>query len=228
MRTSEKTQSLMPALLEAKREMSPVFKGKKNDHFNYKFANEEAWFDAVQPALLAHGLLLSFSVTGSTRNGNLTTVLGTARITHAESCQWIEVDGVGEGDDKSDKAAYKAMTGLKKYLYALAFSLPTTDDVEDPKHDKARIADEERAKAKAAAPAASHAEINGQLIAKGIDPIRDPEEAEKKARCKALYDRAILIDKAEAKRISKAYGRDYDRIEEELSLYLRGSTKATT
>ncbi len=227
MRTSDKIDALMNALLDAKRDMSPVYKGKKNDHFKYSYANEEAWYDAIQPSLLKHGLVLTFSVSQRERVGTLTTVGGTARVTHAASCQWMEIDGVGEGEDKNDKAAYKAMTGLKKYLYALAFSLPTTDDVEDPKHDKARIADEERAKAVAAAPLASHAEINGQLIAKGIDPIRDPEEAEKKARCKALYEKAKLIDKAEATKISRAYGRDYDRIEEELTVFLAGVPKGT-
>lgn len=228
MRTSEKTDALMPALLDAKRAMSPVHKGKRNDHFKYTYANEQSWYEAIQPPLLDNGLVLTFDVFACDRAATLTTVRGTARVTHAASSQWIEVDGAGEGEDKNDKAAYKAMTGLKKYLYALAFSLPTTDDVEDPAHDKRRIAEAAVAEAKAAAPTASHAEINGQLMAQGIDPIRDPEEAEKKARCKALYDKAVLIDKAEAKRISKAYGRDYDRIEEELTLYLAGIPKGTT
>jgi hypothetical protein len=228
MRTSEATDQLMPALLAAKREMSPVFKGKKNDHFRYAYANEEAWYEAVQPSLLKHSLILTFSVPSSDRVGTLTTVSGEARITHAPSSQWIEVQGIGEGEDKADKAAYKAMTGLKKYLTALAFSLPTTDDVEDPAHDKRRLADEAVAKAKAAAPAASHAEINGQLAAQGIDPVPDPQLAEKRALCRKLYEQAKLIDKDEARIISKRWGTDYDRVAEELQLYLDGQPKKAT
>lgn len=227
MLTSTQTDALWPALLEAKRAMAPVHKGKKNDHFKYTYANEEAWFDAVQPALLAHGLVLTFSIISSSRTGTLTTVQASARITHAPSGQWIEVYGVGEGEDKNDKAAYKAMTGAKKYLYALAFSLPTTDDVEDPAHDKKRAAELMAAQIRASKPDSLQAEINGALVAAGHDPLPDPETAEKRARCKALYEQAKKIDKDEARIISKRYGSDWDRIAEELQLFIDGAPKGT-
>jgi len=40
---------------------------------------------------------------------------------------------VRAGQDRGDKAIYQAMTGAKKYGYAMLFSLPTTDDPEQPK-----------------------------------------------------------------------------------------------
>lgn len=204
--TSEKTDALMPALLEAKRAMSPVHKGKKNTHFNYSYANEEAWHDAIQPALLEQGLILTFSVDDCRRAGTLTTVEACARVTHAASGQWMQINGVGEGDDKADKAAYKAMTGAKKYLYALAFSLPTTDDVEDPQHDKRRAADEVKAKAKAEQPDATQAEINSKLVAEGHAPEHNKADRE---TARALFEVAKLLDYAEANKIKRNHGTDY-------------------
>ncbi len=222
MKTSDAIDKLMPALLNARKGMHAAHKGKKNAHFNYSYANEEAWHEAVQPLLQANDLFLAFSVNGSTRNGSLTTVHGSARVTHA-SGQWYEVDGVGEGEDKNDKAAYKAQTGLKKYLYALAFALPTTDDVEDTENDRKRASYEVREKVQAAAPTTNNAVVNGALVAAGLDPVHDLEA---KARCKALYEKAKLIDKDEARIISKRYGTDYARIEEELQLYIDGAGTA--
>ncbi|MES3012920.1 MAG: ERF family protein [Pseudomonadota bacterium] len=223
MKTSENTDKILPALLAARRDMRAAHKGKKNAHFNYNYANEEAWHDAVQPPLQANDLFLSFSVDGCTRVGTLTTVLGSARVTHV-SGQWIEVGGVGEGEDKADKGAYKAQTGLKKYLYALTFALPTTDDVEDTENDKRRAAEELRAKTKADAPSSTTAEVNGKLAAAGLEPEHDRDA---KARCRALYDQAKLIDKDEARIISKRNGTDYAKTEEELALYIAGARRVT-
>ncbi len=220
MRTSEKSDQLMPALLKARVQMRPAFKGKKNDHFKYAYANEEAWHDAVQPHLWMEALVLTFSVGEYGRTGSLSMVRGTARVTHAPSAQWIEIDGVGEGEDKNDKGAYKAMTGLKKYLYALMFSLPTTDDVEDQEHDRKRAADEVRASTKAASPTATGAEVNAELVKRGLDPVKDPEAKE---RAKALYDIAKFINKDEARIISKRHGTDYERIAEELQDFIDGA-----
>jgi hypothetical protein len=218
MLTSEKTDQLLPALLKARMAMKPAFKGKKNDHFKYAYANEEAWHDAVQPQLHEHGLLLTFSIAEYSRAGSLSAVKGLARITHVASGQWMQVSGVGEGEDKADKGAYKAQTGLKKYLYALAFSLPTSDDPEDAIHDKKRAADE----IAATMPAAPQATVNAELVKQGLPPQHNDED---KARAKALYERAKLIDKDEARIISKRHGTDYVRIAEELQYFIDGAAK---
>ncbi len=180
MKTSTATDLIIPALLAARQEMKPAYKGKKNDHFKYAYANEEAWHDVVQPALAKHNLLLTFSVTEYHRTGTLTAIRGTATVTHA-SGQWVAVDGIGEGEDKADKGAYKAQTGLKKYLYALAFSLPTTDDVEADENDAKRAKDE----IKAQNAAKMQTEVNAALVAEGLEPEHDDEA---RARCLALHN----------------------------------------
>jgi hypothetical protein len=47
----------------------------------------------------------------------------------------IEYIGYGEGQDRADKALYKAITGGKKYLIANIFNVPTTDDPETDSHE---------------------------------------------------------------------------------------------
>jgi hypothetical protein len=52
------------------------------------------------------------------------------RILH-ESGEWVEASAWGEGQDRGDKAVYKAITGARKYGVASALGLATTDDPED-------------------------------------------------------------------------------------------------
>jgi hypothetical protein len=46
------------------------------------------------------------------------------------SGQWIETVHVGEGEDRGDKAAYKAITGATKYWVMKTFLISTGDDPE--------------------------------------------------------------------------------------------------
>ena len=137
--SSESVDKLLPALLAARKEITPVGKGGYNKFDKYAYAKLEDWHSAVMPALLANDLLLTVSTTGVlnldsriTKNGGteyLVEVECSARLWHV-SGQWIEVHGVGHGQDRADKGVYKALTGCAKYLYAQLFALPTTDDPE--------------------------------------------------------------------------------------------------
>ena len=146
MQTSENLDKLLPALMKARQTISPTKKGGVNKFDDYAYATLEDWHNAVMPALLENGLMLSFStisvenleprVTKKTKNGKETTsyqyvvqVICEGRLWHT-SGQWIEIGGVGQGQDRADKGVYKALTGCAKYLYAQLFALPTTDDPE--------------------------------------------------------------------------------------------------
>lgn len=139
MRTSDTIDQILPALLAARRDMNPANKGGFNNFDKYNYANEQNWHEAVMPNLLAHDLTLAFSAPNVLRLENRTTKNGgteypvqvhlEARLTHV-SGQWLEVDAYGEGQDRGDKGLYKALTGAKKYGYALLFALPTSDDPE--------------------------------------------------------------------------------------------------
>ena len=60
------------------------------------------------------------------------------RLSHAESGEWIEIDIIGEGYDRGDKAVYKAITGARKYGLACLFDLVTTDDPETDSPEASR------------------------------------------------------------------------------------------
>lgn len=137
--TSETLDKLIPALVEARKAMLPAGKGGMNDYDNYGYAREEDWHAATMPALLENGLVLLFStvvvsdaIERPTKKGGVEynrTVHGVARLLHS-SGEWIQVGCSGEGQDRGDKAIYKAITGMKKYGYATILALPTSDDPE--------------------------------------------------------------------------------------------------
>jgi len=80
-------------------------------------------------------------------------VLSTFRITHAETKEFIEIQGFGQGQDTSDKAAGKATTYALKNALLYSFLVPT-GDIDDT--DKTHSNDMEQAPApqkKQAAPA---------------------------------------------------------------------------
>jgi len=136
---SDDVTKLLPALLSARKEITPVNKGGFNKFDKYAYAKLEDWHSAVMPALLTNGLLLTVSTATVTNLEPRQTKKGgtehaiqvdcAVRLWHV-SGQWIEVRGVGHGQDRADKGVYKALTGCAKYLYAQLFALPTTDDPE--------------------------------------------------------------------------------------------------
>lgn len=199
MKTSEQIDKLMPALCNARKAIRPAGKSGENKYDKYDYATELDWHAAVVPALLAERIVLSMSCDQvenlpdrTTKNGgteHCVQVLGSARVTH-ESGQWLEVNGAGQGQDRADKAVYKATTGLKKYLYALLFALPTTDD---PERDESvgRDADDRRHVEPAKAP--SNGQANGQPTPQGT-----PQFLAFKAAVKALFDKHGLDEDSDA------------------------------
>ena len=123
----------------ARQAIAPAQKGGRNEYDKYSYAKLEDWHRAVMPALLENGLVLSISSEEirnleprTTKKGStehVVEVVCKARLYHT-SGQWLEIGGVGQGQDRADKAVYKALTGCAKYLYAQMFALPTTDDPE--------------------------------------------------------------------------------------------------
>ena len=139
MNQSDSVDKLVPALLAARKAITPAKKGGRNDYDKYAYATHEDWHAAVMPHLLENGLLLSLSTVAvenlpdrTTKKGGteyVVQVVCAARLWHS-SGQWIEVQGPGQGQDRGDKGIYKAITGAAKYIYAQLFALPTTDDPE--------------------------------------------------------------------------------------------------
>lgn len=131
-------KSLVLKLSEVMGEVERVPKSGRNEFHRYDYATEADIVAAVRGGLASRGVMLIPSITKcewserSTKSGVTKVATITVRFTFldGESDQRIEFDGMGQGEDASDKAVYKAMTGAEKYALLKTFLIPTGDDPE--------------------------------------------------------------------------------------------------
>jgi len=125
-------------LAKAVSEVDRIAKDGTNAHFKYKYTSAEEVYRVVRGPLLKNGLVVIPQATGYEQDGQLGTVRLNLRIVDTETGESIEAQWYGEGQDKGDKAVFKAITGgMKTWLRAL-FLLPADDDPEaDPRTDRA-------------------------------------------------------------------------------------------
>jgi hypothetical protein len=139
MQTSEQIDKLAPALVASHKAMRGVGKSGDNTFDRYKYAKLEDYYRVAKAAMYDNGLVMMEScdaiqpvegrVSDKGKAQHACYVSLTLRIIH-DSGQWIEVSARGEGQDRADKATYKAITGARKYAVAMAMNLVTTDDPE--------------------------------------------------------------------------------------------------
>lgn len=139
MRSSEKTEQIGAALAAAQAEFRAVPKNGQNTYDKYSYAKLEDYVKVSMPILAKHHISILTSVDQTetlevrlSSKGNKeygVRVKCSIRLLH-ESGQWVEADVWGEGQDRSDKAIYKAITGARKYGIAAMLGLATTDDPE--------------------------------------------------------------------------------------------------
>jgi len=138
-KSSETINELSEALAKAQSSFRAVAKSGDNKFDKYSYAKLEDYVAAIQGAMTDNGLFVLIGTDRADRLPDRKTAKGgtehavqveiTARVVH-RSGQWIEAKGVGEGQDRADKAIYKAITGARKYALASIFGLATTDDPE--------------------------------------------------------------------------------------------------
>ena len=143
MTSSESLSKIAPALTKAQAAFKAVAKSGQNTYDRYSYACLEDYVRAVKPILSAHGLSVLSSAEEvvnledrATKNGgkeHAVRVKLNIRIIH-ESGEWVEASAWGEGQDRADKAVYKAITGARKYGLASALGLATSDDPEADEH----------------------------------------------------------------------------------------------
>jgi hypothetical protein len=71
-----------------------------------------------------------------TKNGEEKIATLTVRFTATDGKDKLEFTVIGEGQDRGDKATYKAMTGATKYALLKLFLIPTGDDPEKDEDEK--------------------------------------------------------------------------------------------
>lgn len=139
MLTSATVSEVSKAITLAQAEFKGVGKSGNNTFDKYAYANLEDYVKAIKPVLIKHNLSVLTSVEevvaledrktqkGGTEHAVRVKII--VRIVHT-SGEWVEASAWGEGQDRADKAVYKAITGARKYGLASALGLATTDDPE--------------------------------------------------------------------------------------------------
>jgi len=110
----------------------------RNDFHKYKYLSDDKVTEAYHKEFAKHGVILVPSETNvisseifkdsKGKDTFLVTVKVKWRIICSEDKSEIELESVGAGTDKGDKAIYCALTGARKYLLRLLFMLGTSDD----------------------------------------------------------------------------------------------------
>lgn len=135
--TSGNGKSLVTKLAEVMALVHRVPKRGRNDFHKYDYATEADIVEAVRGGLAERGVLLVPSVQQVTKEGDIVRLL--TRYTFTDGTSALPFDIPSEGQDKGDKAVYKALTGGTKYALLKFFLIPTGDDPErdDQKADGA-------------------------------------------------------------------------------------------
>ncbi|MEN1679944.1 MAG: ERF family protein, partial [Planctomycetota bacterium] len=135
------TKELYAALQAASADIGMAHKSEVNSHDRYKYADLEDYLSAIRPACVKHGLYCYSRPVGEPQYFDRKVASGNAVhsvcrlqvesiVVHPESSGALGVTAWGEGQDRGDKAIYKAITGGRKYSLAMLFGIHTTDDAE--------------------------------------------------------------------------------------------------
>lgn len=123
------------AIAGVMKDVGAVGKDSKNPQQGYKYRGIDAVMNALQPAMVKHGIFAAPTVISSereerqTRNGGLLiyTMLTVKYSFFAEDGSYVETTVVGEGMDSSDKSSNKAMSAAFKYACFQTFCIPTEE-----------------------------------------------------------------------------------------------------
>ncbi len=132
-------RSLVTKLSEVMGEIERIAKNGTNDFHKYSYATESDITAAVRALMAARHLMLVPSVESTTwekiaraKGGEtkLCTLTVNYTLMDGDSGEEMKFTILGQGEDSSDKATYKAMTGATKYALMKLFLIPTGDDPE--------------------------------------------------------------------------------------------------
>jgi hypothetical protein len=188
-------QKLYSAISKAQAACTSAGKSGTNDYDKYDYATLHDYCEVVRPAMASNGLALTINVanverlpdrkTSNNKDEHVVVVTLTGRLLH-ESGEFEDYIGYGEGQDRADKAIYKAITGGKKYLISNIFNVPTTDD---PERDEGNRDQPNNQSNQQRQPASTPPSSNGQAA---IPPKKDkpkiPSPPKERMKDKKLDD----------------------------------------
>lgn len=139
MKHSESITKLAAALCKAQAEVGNPKKSGYNKFDKYPYALLEDIISACRPVLNKFGLsVMQIGADVVSASQRTTSKGGTEHhfvirevysLLH-ESGEWVEFEQVAEGQDRADKAIYKAATGGRKYALMALLNLASEDDPE--------------------------------------------------------------------------------------------------
>lgn len=128
-------------------EIGAIGKDRKNQQQGYRFRGIDDIYNAVNAALVKHGVFCIPSLEEMKREerqtqkgGTLFYTLLTMKYTfYASDGSYVEVRTVGEAMDSGDKSCNKAMSAAQKYAFLQVFCIPTEKpkDAEEETHEVA-------------------------------------------------------------------------------------------
>ena len=121
-------RSLAFKLAEVMAAIDTIARTGTNEHFKYKFIEEEEVSRTVRAELSKRHILLSPDVVAHEREGTLTILTIALRFIDGETGEIITQTVIGYGADNQDKGASKALTAGIKYGLIKAFLIPGSDD----------------------------------------------------------------------------------------------------
>lgn len=119
-------QKMVKVMASAKR----VEKNGRNDFHKYDYITESDVMDLIRPLLIQNGLFITSSVVGSQKEGEFVSVSMKHTVHDEDTGESLEINSLGIGQDKGDKAANKAVTAAVKYFLLKNFMLGSGDDPE--------------------------------------------------------------------------------------------------
>ena len=137
-------EALAKAIAAVQGKIQAAHKSGENKFDHYMYSTLDDYMVALRPLMAEAGVWFTFSLGAPETPIERKTAAGKTeyyirlQVTMRVGCssgEYFEISGWGEGQDRGDKAIYKATTGAKKYLVSNAFSIPTTDDPETDSHE---------------------------------------------------------------------------------------------
>ena len=133
------TKNIAKKLVEVMKECSFITKNGINDYHNYKYATAGDVLEKVNASLTSHKIVsivspnLESMIEVTHKNGNkehLATVSVQVHLIDSDTGEFVDLFGIGSGQDASDKAVMKAQTAAIKYAFMLSLCIATGDDPE--------------------------------------------------------------------------------------------------
>ena len=138
---------IFEAIPKIMNDVGAIGKSRKNTQQNYSFRGIDDMYNAIQPALVKHGVFCVPEVTSREREERPSKTGGvlfytTLTVHHrffASDGSSVDVVTVGEAMDSGDKSTSKAMSAAMKYALIELLCIPTEDDkdTENQTHEPA-------------------------------------------------------------------------------------------